>query len=83
VLGAVVYKINDKPAQSLAANNGAKVPMEPGFEGRIDLPPGAEMIASSLDGSNILLSVRLAGGDSQLLVYSLAEDRIVARVAID
>ncbi|MEZ5789393.1 MAG: fimbrial protein [Nitratireductor sp.] len=83
VLGAVVYKINGKPDESVAAASGAKVPIEPGFEGRIDLPEGAEIVSASLDGTNILLTIRLAGAGSQLLVYSLSGDRILARVAID
>ena len=83
VLGAVVYKINGKPDESVAAAPGAKVPIEPGFEGRIDLPEGAEIVSASLDGTNILLTIRLAGAGSQLLVYSISGDRILARVAID
>ncbi|MEZ5870971.1 MAG: fimbrial protein [Nitratireductor sp.] len=83
VLAAVVYKINGKPAEPVSASSGARVPIEPGFEGRIDLPSDAELASSSLDGSNVMLTIRLAGGGTQLLVYSLAEDRIVARVAID
>ncbi|MEZ5801134.1 MAG: fimbrial protein [Nitratireductor sp.] len=83
MLGAVVYKINGKPDESVVAASGAKVPIEPGFEGRIDLPEGAEIVSASLDGTNILLTIRLAGAGSQLLVYSLSGDRILARVAID
>ncbi|MFZ1813968.1 MAG: fimbrial protein [Rhizobiaceae bacterium] len=87
VLGAIVYKISGKPetaeGDNLQARNGSAVPVEPGYVGRIDLPPGAEIVSESLDGSNILLRVRLEDNRSQLLVYNLAEDRIVARVAID
>jgi len=86
VLGAIVYKFSGDsettPRESLSAGS-AGVPITPGFEGRIDLPDGSEIVSSSLDGGNILLRVRQAEEGERLLVYSLGEDRIIATVTID
>ncbi len=86
VLGAIVYKFSGRsetaPRESLSAGS-AGVPITPGFEGRIDLPDGSEIVSSSLDGGNILLRVRHAEEGERLLVYSLGEDRIIATVTID
>jgi len=87
VLGAIVYKVS---ARSTANGNGGgtiasgpSVPVDPGFEGHIDLPNDAEIVSVSLDGSNILLRVRQPGQKEKLLVYSLSEDRVIATVVID
>lgn len=86
VLGAIVYKIayrqnGDEAAVSRSERIG--VPVEPGFEGRIDLADGAEILSADIDGGNVLLRVRWPGKGEHLLIYSLAEDRIIAKVAID
>lgn len=83
VLGAIVYKIGNGSQSERAAPTSASVPGEPGFEGRIDLPQGAEILSSALDADSVLLDLRLAGGVRQLVIYSLSQNRIVARIAID
>ena len=86
VLGAIVYKITGRSEtgtrHDIAAGSPG-VPVAPGYEGRVDLPEGSEILSTSLDGGNILLHVRLAGKGERLLIYSLGEDRIIATVTID
>lgn len=86
VLGAIVYKVayrqnGEGTVVPDAARNG--VPVEPGFEGRIDLADGAEILSVDLDAGNVLLRVRWPGKGEQLLIYDLGQDRIIAKVAIE
>ncbi len=83
VLGAIVYKIGGTPDATNVAQQGFAIPGEPGFEGRIDLEQGARIVSASLDGDRVLLQVQLENGAAQLLVYSLAQNRTVAKIAID
>lgn len=83
VLGAIVYKIGGKPDATNVALQGFAIPGEPGFEGRIDLAQGARIVSASLDGDNVLLQVQLENGTAQLLVHSLTQNRIIAKIAID
>jgi hypothetical protein len=83
VLGAIVYKIGSGEKQAVADAGNAGVPVEPGFEGRIDLPDGAEIQSSDLDGDRVLLGLRLSDGRRELIVYSLSNARIIARIALD
>ncbi len=83
VLGAIVYKIGSKPDATNVANQGYAIPGEPGFEGRIDLPQGARIVSTSLDGDRVLLQLQLESGAVQLLVHSLSQNRTIANISID
>lgn len=83
VLGAVVYKIGNPSPRLDASGGGSLAPVDPGTEGSIDLPQGAEVSSSSLDGDNVMLQLRLADGKRQLVVYSLSRNRIIARLSLD
>jgi hypothetical protein len=83
VLGAIVYKIGSGEKRAVADGGNAGVPVEPGFEGRLDLPDGAEIQSSDLDGDRVLLGLRLADGRRELVIYSLSDSRVVARIALD
>jgi hypothetical protein len=83
VLGAVVYKIGNPSPGPQVLEAGSPVPVEPGTEASIDLPQGAEVISSSLDGDNVMLQLRLADGKRQLVVHSLSRNRIIARLSLD
>jgi hypothetical protein len=82
VLGAIVYKIGSGDKQE-SGSTVSRVPIEPGIEGRLDLPEGAEIQSVSLDGSNILLHLELPDGSRQLLIFGLNEGRILGRIAIE
>jgi hypothetical protein len=87
VLGAIVYKIGntgdtDRSGAGAETANGS-IPVEPGFEGRVDLPQGAEIISTALDGDNILLQLRLAQGGRQFVIHSISRNRIIARLMLD
>jgi hypothetical protein len=83
VLGAVVYKIGNTGPQGSTQDANAGVPVEPGTEGTIDLPDGAQLLSASLDGDNVMLQLRLAGGAQQIVIHSLSRNRIVARLALE
>lgn len=81
VLGAIVYKVaNDDTAGLDEAAHAASA----GFlaDSRLDLPAGAEILTASLDGSRILLHLR-EGADQSLVIFDLADGKIVARVALE
>lgn len=80
VLGTVVYKVNSGDAGRPAIS--AQAPGEP-YRGRIDLPQGAEIASTALDGDRVLLHLRLSDGKRLLMVYSLSGGGILAQVAID
>lgn len=83
VLGAVVYKIGNTPSDGSAEAVNSGVPVEPGTEGTVDLPQGAEVISAALDGDNVMLQLRLADGGRQLVIHSLSRNRIIARLALE
>ena len=82
VLLTIVYKVTSR--QTGPASGGTQTAMPvPGSEGRISLPAGAQILSSDLDGANVLIRLKLAGGQQQLWLYSLGEDRIIAIVAVE
>ncbi len=83
VLGAIVYKIGqggENKAPKIAANaapmavDAAKM-----IEREITLPAGSRLVSSSLAGNWILLTVELAQGKQQLLLFDMPTSRIIAR----
>jgi hypothetical protein len=83
VLGAIVYKVSNSGNGAGGEVASGGVPIEPGFEGRVDLPQGAEIVSTALDGDNILLQLRLAQGERQIVIHSLSRNRIIARLMLD
>ena len=83
VLAAIVYKVGSSGSRAGGEVANGGVPIEPGFEGRVDLPQGAEIVSTALDGDNILLQLRLAQGGRQLVIHSLSRNRIIARLMLD
>jgi hypothetical protein len=85
VLGAVVYKVMDKStpkADPSTAMEGLSADSGP-LESTLDLPGGSEVKSATLDGSNILLHIAAKGEADFLLVYGIAEGRVLARVILD
>ncbi len=79
VLGSIIYKINqsdDKPVSS--ANPQIAMDTSKTITAKINLPKGARLIASALDGSHILLTLELADGKRQLQIYDLQSARVFA-----
>ncbi len=82
VLGAVVYKVSSR-SQASASRAVESWGIAQGFSGRVGLPAGSQLVSADLDGERILLMLLHGDGRQEMLVYSLADDRIVARVAIE
>ncbi len=81
VLGAIVYKIGEAPDATIASAGG--VAIEPGTTGAVELPQGAEVVSATLDGDNVMLQLRLAGGGRELVIHSISRNRIVARLSLE
>lgn len=77
---AIVYKSRTAEPPTTEAGLTA----EPGTvaEGEILLPSGARIVSQSLSGDRIALDVELAGGERAIILYNLAERRIIGRYAV-
>jgi hypothetical protein len=78
VVLAVVYK--SRTAEPAA---GAGFPVSGEIvEADIPLPAGARIVSQSLSGNRIAIDVELAGGARAILLYDLAERRLIGRYAV-
>ncbi len=85
VLFAVIYKLNGGGKTEAAESPqtaGFEVPAGVTYEGLIDLPDGAEIISSSLNGSHIMLTVMLSEGTSEIWLYDLNTARVFGRISV-
>ena len=81
VVAAVVYRSVGSD-QRPAADSAIGVPTGEVLEAEIAVPAGARIVSQSLSGSRVALDLELAGGERSILIYDLAERRVVARLAI-
>ncbi len=84
VIAAIVYKINERNEGSEKAATGAaaeagRLSAETTIAGAIDLPAGARIVSSSLDGDRALITIALPDGAIQLLVIDLPSGNIIVR----
>ncbi len=87
VTAAIVYKINERnDGADTAAGTMAGTKTETGrlsvettIAGAIDLPAGARILASSLDGDHALITIALPDGATQLLVIDLPTGKVFVR----
>lgn len=83
VVAAIVYRAGRSDEPPVAAVPELPAPAEGALvEGTIALPAGARLIGQSLAGARIGLHVALADGGQAILVYDMAERRMVGRFAI-
>jgi hypothetical protein len=81
VLFAIVYKMNDKPA--VTAASGATIPVGVDeISGTIALPQGAQINSNSISGTQILMDLTLLDGKRELMVFDVAQNRVVARYTL-
>lgn len=75
VLGAIVYRISSDASTNKFV----------GFEApySLSLPQGAQLLDSDLDGDNILLRIRLADGQVQLLMFDVTKGEILSRIDVE
>jgi hypothetical protein len=84
VLGAIVYKINqrpDEPSTTVTTSGSLAVPADAPLAATAALPAGFEVEEVSLSGSQILFYGRLAGG-RKLFIFDLSVGRIIADVTV-
>lgn len=88
VIAAIVYKINERndgadirPAGAVTSSvtGTGRLSAETTIAGAIDLPAGARILASSLDGDHALITVALPDGAMQLLVVDLPTGKVFVR----
>ncbi|MDR6816822.1 hypothetical protein J2X76_001995 [Neorhizobium sp. 2083] len=83
VLGAIVYKVTQRPATSatIASTGGFSVPAGQPLTATAELPAGFVVQGVSLSGGQILF-YGLLTGDQKVLIYDIAAGRIVADVTV-
>ncbi len=92
VIAAIVYKISerndgadiqpDSAVTDTAAGTMAgagRLSAETTIAGAIDLPAGARILASGLDGDHALITIALPDGAMQLLVIDLPTGKVFVR----
>jgi hypothetical protein len=82
VLGAVVYKVSQRPeTEAVASSGGFSVPSGAPLSATAELPAGFQLQSTSLSGGQILFQGQL-NGMTKLFVFDLAARRIVADVTV-
>ena len=84
VIAAIVYKISERnegadirPGDAAIGNS--RLSAETAVAGAIDLPAGARIVTSSLDGDHALITIALPDGAMQLLVIDLPSGKVIVR----
>ena len=79
VFGAIIYKIGEKQDDSEtvipAVQTELIVPNSANYIGEIDIPDGANILSTSLNGSHILLHLKLVDGSQKLWLYDIPSGR--------
>jgi hypothetical protein len=82
VVAAIVYRSATKEAPAVASSIETRAPSGEVLEGDIAIPAGSRVVSHTLSGNRVSLDVELAGGQHTIIVYDLAERRIVAKLAV-
>ena len=77
VVAALVYKSMTVPPEAPAV--ASDLPSANVTSGRIVLPAGTRLVSQSLSGNLLSLHVGLAQGGEAILIYDIAQGRVVAR----
>ena len=88
VIAAIIYKINERNDDAAMGSSAAvsdpaaitgRLSAQTAIAGAIDLPAGARIVASSLDGDHALITIVLPDGMMQLLVIDLPSGKVFVR----
>lgn len=82
VVAAVVYKSTTMEEPAPAVSGDIRVPSGEVLAADIPLPAGARLLSHSLSGGRVSLDVERADGQRAILVYDIAERRIVAELTV-
>lgn len=82
VVAAVVYKSTTLEEPATPAAGDIRVPSGEVLSAEIAIPAGARIVSQSLSGSRIALDIERADGQRVLVVYDMAERRIIAELAV-
>jgi len=86
VLGAVVYKISQDagqeealtPAPVAGEGNPVRAPLQETI--RLDIPDGSSVLSSRIDGTRMLLDLRLENGAREFWVLEMQTGNVISRV---
>jgi hypothetical protein len=78
VIGAIVYKFSARDGGAAALRAGETL------ERRIGMPKDARVVGGNLSGGDLLMTIDPGGGRQlQFWIYRIAEDRVVAKLAVE
>ena len=85
VFTAIFFKLNqpDETTKDAVASSPIPVPQSANYIGKIELPDGAEIISTSISGSQVLLHIRLTGGEEKLWLYDVPTGRQFGSIEIE
>lgn len=81
VIAAVVYKSATSGTPPAGATD-VRVPSGETIEAEIPIPAGARVVSHMLSGNRVSLDLELPTSQHVILVYDLAERRVIARLAV-
>lgn len=82
VVAAIVYRNATSETSPAGAIPGVAAPTGEAVEAEIPVPAGARVVSHSLSGNRVSLDVELSGGQRVIVIYDLAERRVVARIVV-
>jgi hypothetical protein len=85
VVIAIVYRVlwaaPDAEPETVAVSEIPSPPPGSQLTGQIDLPEGARLVSHTLSGNRLALDVQI-GGEREILIYDIAEGRMIGRFAL-
>ena len=76
VFSAIVYKLG------LFGDDGDGAPAGAAFDARVDIPAGARLVSTEMEGNRALLRIEGADGGTSLLLIDLGSGAVLGRFAL-
>lgn len=80
VIAAIVYRSATRDVPSAAVD--VRVPTGEALEADVPVPAGARLVSHTTSGDRVSLDLELPDARRMILIYDIAERRVVARLAV-
>ncbi len=81
VFGAIVYKFTNLGGKSSDDSAVSSNNLDT-FETAIDIPEGATIVSTALDGTRVSLTLSYSDGKQEIWFYDIATDRMLGKIAV-
>ncbi len=86
VFGAIVYKFTNlggSKTENAGASDSKLAESQTGsFKSTIDIPDGASIVSTALDGTRISLTLGYSDGKQEIWLYDIATDRMLGKISV-